>query len=191
MGSRGEGAHRPTMRGASRSARTFTGGARRRPAPSSTFTLGGARGSTPAPGVPGPVRTGGGGASTVCGVDCDDPRLSFFTFLHRPIKVIQKSFQDYGWHASNLPPQHGPKDSINRTKLNQSWVQTCNTYTLPAGSNSKVGHLHVLLQQLLARVLRADDHLFQPLRQRVSIGAAAVRRIRRHWHTRVRAILDR
>ena len=68
MGSRGEGAHRPTVRGASRSARTFTGGARRRPAPSSTFTLGGAKGSTPAPGVPGPVRTGGGGASTVCGV---------------------------------------------------------------------------------------------------------------------------
>ena len=68
MGSRNEGAHRPTMRGASRSARTFTGGARRRPAPSSTFTLGGAKGSTPAPGVPGPVRTGGGGASTVCGV---------------------------------------------------------------------------------------------------------------------------
>ena len=54
-------------------ARTGAVSAGRRPAPSSTFTLGGAKGSTPAPGVPGPVRTGGGGAGTVCGMGYGDP----------------------------------------------------------------------------------------------------------------------
>ena len=53
------------------------------PAPS--FTLGGAKGSTPTPGVPGPVRTGGGGASTVCGVDCHVMQAVAVALLQVPL----------------------------------------------------------------------------------------------------------